>query len=81
MSIRVWFARVMLPVVLSAVPAAVVAYVVVAMLSPSLGRVVMTTLVAEAAFLPGAWYLALSREERTYAASHITNRLPWRKHK
>ena len=80
-SIRAWFERVMLPVVLSAVPAAVVAYVVVAMLSPSLGRVVMTTLVAEAAFLPGAWYLALSREERTYAASHITNRLPWRKHK
>ena len=81
MSIRVWVTQVMLPVVMSAAPSAVLAYVVVVRLAPSLGRVVLTTLVAEVAFLPGAWYLALSREERAYVSSHVMSRLPWRKHK
>lgn len=81
MSIRVWLTRVMLPVVMSAVPSVVLAYAVVALLATSFSRVVLTTLVSEVAFLPGAWYLALSLEERAYVTSHVVNRLPWRKHK
>lgn len=81
MSIRLWVSKVMLPVVVSAVPSAVLAYSVVLSAAPSFSRVVLTTLVAEVVFLPSAWFLALSREERAFASERILARLPWRNRK
>ena len=74
LSIRTWFRAVFLPVILLAASSLAAGWLPRLVMEPSFVRVVVTTAMSLAAFLPTAWFFALDGSERSYLLSRF--RLP-----
>lgn len=71
MSIRYWFLRILIPVFISMVIAAAIAWIPRLFMPASFVRLCLTAIVAEIVFSPLAWFLVLDIEERQFAIQKI----------
>lgn len=71
MSIRYWFLKVALPVMLVIIICSLVGYVPRLFVQASVCRVVLTTGMVEFAFFPLVWMAVLNREERFYLQAKV----------
>lgn len=66
-----WFSKVVVPATMVAAASVAAGFCSRFLLPQGLPRLALTTFLCEAAFLPLAWFVALSREERAYVKSRI----------
>lgn len=78
MGLRHWVFRVVFPVGVAAAAAGAVGVLPHLFMAPSIWRVGVTTLVAEAIFLPLVWFVVLDAEERQFVLARVRSRLPER---
>lgn len=71
MSSRYWACRILGPLVFVSVCAIAFGCLSLMLMTPSLGRVCMTTVLVELIFLPLSWAVVLSRDERTYVCEKV----------
>lgn len=76
MGVRRWAARTLLPLACATAAAGAFGLLPRLAMGPSLWRVGVTALCAEALFLPLAWRLALDGEERAFVWERVRARLP-----
>jgi len=70
-SVRYWIKRVFCPIASAAFLSGCGGLIVCGMFSPSLVRIVSTTVVCEIIFLPLIWVIILEKDEREYVSSKI----------
>lgn len=78
MSIRKWAFRAVFPVGVATAAAGAVGALPHLFMAPSIWRVGVTTLVAEAVFLPLLWGVVFDAEERAFVLTRVRARLPGR---
>lgn len=76
MSLRYWVFRVVVPLVVLIAVCLGVGWLPHLWLGPSFGRIVATGVIVEAVFLPLAWGLVLTAQERSFVKSRLARFLP-----
>ena len=77
MSIRYWFGKVLVPVVMVTLFTGVISLLVQQSMRASFSRLIVSGCVCEALLLPLAWLIVLDQNERAYVLSGVKKRL-WR---